>query len=236
MPQPGHSMSNMVLKRQGIKKFSISNGVLFIEIKIDKRYFYCLILGSIKLNKMNSFRVGDHVSVLDEDINGTVLSVKNNEITIETEDGFLMTFFVKELIKLHNTNNLLNSIRSVDIDKVQIDQSKPKSSQLAVDRKNRSELSVPEFDLHIEKLVKNYRGMSNFDILTLQSETAKRHIEFAIRNRIPKIVFIHGVGEGILKAELDFLFGRYANITFEDANYQKYGLGATVVCFKQNPK
>jgi hypothetical protein len=31
-------------------------------------------------------------------------------------------------------------------------------------------------------------GMSNYDILTLQSETAKRHIEFAIRNRIRKIV------------------------------------------------
>jgi hypothetical protein len=37
--------------------------------------------------------------------------------------------------------------------------------------------------------------MSNYDILTLQTETAKRHIEFAIRNRIPKIVFIHGVGK-----------------------------------------
>lgn len=56
--------------------------------------------------------------------------------------------------------------------------------------------------------------MSNYDILTLQAETAQRHIEFAIRNRIPKIVFIHGVGEGILKSELDFLLGRYDNIVF----------------------
>lgn len=78
--------------------------------------------------------------------------------------------------------------------------------------------------------------MSNYDILTLQTETAKRHIDFAIRNRIPKIVFIHGVGEGILKAELDFLLGRYENIVFQDANYQKYGFGATEVYFKQNSK
>jgi dsDNA-specific endonuclease/ATPase MutS2 len=47
--------------------------------------------------------------------------------------------------------------------------------------------------------------MSNFDILNLQMETAKRHIDFAIRNRIPKIVFIHGVGEGILKGRTRFL-------------------------------
>ena len=78
--------------------------------------------------------------------------------------------------------------------------------------------------------------MSNFDILTLQSETAKRHIEFAIRNRIPKIVFIHGVGELVLKSELDFLLSRYEMISFNDANYQKYGGGATEVYFKQSSK
>ena len=69
-----------------------------------------------------------------------------------------------------------------------------------------------------------------------QAETAKRHVEFAIKNRIPKIVFIHGVGEGVLKSELDFMLGRYDNISFQDANYQKYGLGATEVYFKQNSK
>ena len=43
---------------------------------------------------------GDKVSVLDEAINGTVVSVKNNEVLIETEDGFMMTFFVNELVKM----------------------------------------------------------------------------------------------------------------------------------------
>ena len=78
--------------------------------------------------------------------------------------------------------------------------------------------------------------MSNYDILTLQTDTAKRHLEFAIRNRIPKIVFIHGVGEGVLKAELDFLLGRYDQVFYQQANYQKYGLGATEVFIKQNVK
>jgi hypothetical protein len=47
----------------------------------------------------------------------------------------------------------------------------------------------------------------------LQSETAKRHIEFAIRNRIPKNCFIHGVGEGF-KSRAGFLLGRYDNVLF----------------------
>ncbi|MNR99391.1 Endonuclease MutS2 [compost metagenome] len=182
------------------------------------------------------FSKGDKVSVLDEAVNGVVLSVKDKQITIETEDGFTMNFSANELIKLGDSNNLMDSIRRINVDEISKEKEIPKPRSFVKERKDKNEIAAPEFDLHIEKLVPNKRGMSNYDILTLQSETAKRHIEFAIRNRIPKIVFIHGVGEGILKAELDFLLGRYDNIDFQDANYQKYGLGATEVYFKQNTK
>lgn len=182
------------------------------------------------------FSKGDKVSVLDEAVNGVVLSVKDKQITIETEDGFTMNFSANELIKLGESDNLMDSIRRINVDEISKEKEILKPRSFVKERKDKNELAAPEFDLHIEKLVPNKRGMSNYDILTLQSETAKRHIEFAIRNRIPKIVFIHGVGEGILKAELDFLLGRYDNIDFQDANYQKYGLGATEVYFKQNTK
>ena len=76
--------------------------------------------------------------------------------------------------------------------------------------------------------------MNNHDILTYQLETARKQLEFAIRKRIQRMVLIHGVGDGVLKAEIDFLLGRYSNISFQDANYQKYGLGATEIYIKQN--
>ncbi|NGY38045.1 DNA mismatch repair protein MutS [Flavobacterium sp. XN-5] len=182
------------------------------------------------------FSKGDKVSVLDEAINGVVVSVKNNDVTIETEDGFTMTFTVNELIKINETSNLMDSIRRINRDEIEKEKAIPKPRSFVKERKDKNERQAPEFDLHIEKLVPNKRGMSNYDILTLQSETAKRHIEFAINNRIPKIVFIHGVGEGVLKAELDFLLGRYDNIAFQEGNYQKYGQGATEVFIKQNSK
>ena len=182
------------------------------------------------------FNIGDKVSVLDEAIDGVVVAVKNTEITIETTDGFPMTFFVKELVKINNTIEL-NSIKKSDtLDKINTDSQPSKKQNISVFKSDKIERGVPEFDLHIEKLVKNPRGMSNFDILTIQTETAKKHLEFAIRNRIPKIVFIHGVGEGVLKAELDFMLKNFDNISFQDANYQKYGLGATEIYFKQNTK
>jgi dsDNA-specific endonuclease/ATPase MutS2 len=182
------------------------------------------------------FNKGDKVMVLDDAINGVVLTVKNNEVSVETQDGFVMTFFVNELIKVNDSSNLMDEIKSVNRTQIEKEKAIPKPRSFVKERKDKYEISAPEFDLHIEKLVPNKGGMSNYDILTLQTETAKRHIEFAIRNRIPKIVFIHGVGEGVLKAELDFLLGRYENIVFQEGNYQKYGQGATEVYFKQNTK
>lgn len=185
---------------------------------------------------MESFNINDKVSVLDDAIDGIVTAINNNEITIETTDGFLMKFLKNELIKISNAADLINTIKSQGIVKKNIDVNPPKKQATEKIKISKQDFGVPEFDLHIEKLVKSKGGMTNYDILTLQAETAKRHVEFAIKNRIPKIVFIHGVGEGVLKSELDFMLGRYDSITFQDANYQKYGLGATEVYFKQNSK
>lgn len=177
---------------------------------------------------------GDRVSVLDDDFNGVVLHVKDSQVTILTTDGFEMTYFVSELVKMSKTNILRSSIGSTNFNQVKKEKEEPKPRSFVREKKIKGEIPPPEFDLHIEKLVKNPRGMSNYDIMTIQLETAQRHLDFAIRNRIPKIIFIHGVGEGILKSELDYLFGRYENIDFRDGAYQKYGQGATEVIFKQN--
>ncbi len=178
------------------------------------------------------FNKGEKVTVLDDAIDGVVISVNGNKVLIETTDGFEMTFDAKEIIKIGNINF---GIGTQSLTQILKEKEIPKPRSFVKEKKTK-EVAVPEFDLHIEKLVKNFRGMSNYDILTLQSETAKRHLDFAIRNRIPKIVFIHGVGEGILKSELDFMLGRYENIDFKEGNYQKYGLGATEVYIKQNQK
>ena len=181
------------------------------------------------------YNIGDKVSVLDDNMDGIVTKVSLSQITIETTEGFELNFQAKELIKIDNSSDFRNSIatfNSTEIKKIK-DIPKPRSF---VKEKKVKEIPPPEFDLHIEKLVKNFRGMSNYEILTLQSETAKRHLEFAIKNRIPKIVFIHGVGEGVLKSELDFMLARYENIDFKEGNYQKYGQGATEIFIRQSPK
>ena len=189
-----------------------------------------------KKNMTQKFEIGDKVSVLDDDISGVVIKVNNDQISVETTDNFVMTFFVNELVKINNSNELSGFFSTQSLGSVLKDKEEPKKRSFVKEKRSRKDEFVLEVDLHIEKLVPSKRGMNNYDILTLQIETAKRQLDFAIKNRMPKVVFIHGVGEGVLKAELDFMLGRYDTISFQDANYQKYGLGATEVYIKQNVK
>ena len=189
-----------------------------------------------KKKMIQKFEIGDKVAVLDDDISGVVIKVNYDQISVETTDKFVMTFFVNELVKINNSNELSSFFSTQSLGSVLKDKEEPKKRNFVKEKRSRKDEFVLEVDLHIEKLVPSKRGMSNYDILTLQMETAKRQLDFAIKNRMPKVVFIHGVGEGVLKAELDFMLGRYDNISFQDANYQKYGLGATEVYIKQNVK
>ena len=178
------------------------------------------------------FKIGDKVQAMDDDLEGVVIKADDTSVTIETSEGFEMEFNPSELVRIEQPIEELDL--DVDIERVLQEKQapkKPKSHRIKPKERNAPPMEV---DLHIEKLVTSYKGMNNYDILNLQMETAKRQLEFAMSKRIQKIVFIHGVGEGVLKAELDFLLGRYDNLKFYDADYQKYGVGATEVYFFQN--
>ena len=180
------------------------------------------------------FKVGDKVEVLDDVLSGIVKSINNSRITIVTEEGFDLDFDSSELVVIKKTELNQHSFNNVDLRtyKLEKEDKKPKKS-IKIKPKERYQPKM-EVDLHLHKLVDNERGMSNFDKLNLQLDTARRQLDFAIRKKIQKIVFIHGVGEGVLKMELESLFSRYNNIKYYEADYKKYGFGATEVYIFQN--
>lgn len=181
------------------------------------------------------FSVGDRVEVLDDAFTGTIIKIKPSEIIVETSDGFELSYQAHELILVGEGSEIRKASKISDIEVAKADKVFKNPHRVNTEKKSKKEEFVLEVDLHIEKLVKSFKHMSNFDILNIQMDTARGQLEFAIKNRIPKIVFIHGMGEGVLKSELEFLFGRYSEIVFQEANYRKYGLGATEVYIKQNP-
>lgn len=180
-----------------------------------------------------SFKVGDKVAVLDDVIKGIVVAIKKNEIEIKDNSGFIFNYLASDLVKIEVDQNELTKYSDINNELLQskIQEKKPKKS-LFTSSKNEIVLEV---DLHIHQLTNSTRGMDNFDMLTLQLDTARRKLEYAVQKKISKIVFIHGVGEGVLKTELQYLFNKYP-VKYYDASYQKYGLGATEVYIYQNPK
>jgi dsDNA-specific endonuclease/ATPase MutS2 len=178
--------------------------------------------------------VGDTVETIDDAISGVVTKILASTITIETTDGFEFQFEASELIRSNSETSIEQALYDSDIEAIKREKETKKRRFTPTVKPKERHAPKFEVDLHIHHLTKSSRGMSNYDMLNLQLDTARGQLEFAIRKRIPKIVFIHGVGEGVLRQELETLFGRYNNVKFYDADYKTYGLGATEVRVFQN--
>jgi hypothetical protein len=180
-------------------------------------------------------KIGDKVAILDDDIEGVIIAIHSNKICIQTDDGFEMDFSPTELVlmdtSISKTDFIPDDIQVVLSEK----EVKKKKKNTRIKPKDRSRPPMV-VDLHIHQLIPKTKGLTNSDMLTIQIETAKRQLDFAIKKRIQRIVFIHGVGEGVLRAELEYLFRQYGNLDYNDADFQKYGRGATEVYVFQNKK
>lgn len=90
--------------------------------------------------------------------------------------------------------------------------------------------AVIEVDLHIDELLDSTLGLDNKDILMHQLEEFRRIMNENLSHKNQKIVFIHGKGEGVLrKALLHELKQSYKSCTYQDASFQEYGFGATMI-------
>jgi len=179
------------------------------------------------------FYIGDIAAVLDDIVKGEVTKTEGNRVYIIDDTGMEFSYDASELVKIDSNQNQLLKYNEASDHLLQIKKTERTNNRKEVFKKTKNEI-IFEVDLHINQLLKSTKGLDNYDILNLQIDTAKRKLEYAIQKKISKIVFIHGVGEGVLKSELQFLFQKYP-VKHYDASYQKYGLGATEVYIFQNP-
>lgn len=92
---------------------------------------------------------------------------------------------------------------------------------------------ILEVDLHVHNLLETTAGMNAFDILNYQMDVVRKTLDTHIKERGKKIVFIHGKGEGVLRnAIAQELKRKYPRCLSQDASFQKYGFGATMVIVK----
>ncbi len=89
-------------------------------------------------------------------------------------------------------------------------------------------------DLHIEKIIDNWQGKSNIEILSIQLETFEKWYHLAVVNKIPKFIVIHGVGKGKLKEEIHSLLKVRKEVkSFINQYQEQFGFGATEILFNR---
>lgn len=179
------------------------------------------------------FEIGSQVTLIDDVLQGKVVSFDGAMVGVKDHDGMVYSFHQDELMLVKNDQHELTKFSDINNPLLK-QKAKQEGKKSTLFKKDRNEV-VFEVDLHINELVDSTRNLDNYDMLNLQLDTAKRKLEYAIAQRFSKVVFIHGVGEGVLRRELQHLLQKYP-VDFYDASYQKYGLGATEVYIYQNPK
>ena len=89
---------------------------------------------------------------------------------------------------------------------------------------------ILEIDLHAHALLDSTDGLSTSEIKDYQMKIFRQIMEEYRKDKGRRIVFIHGNGDGVLrKAILTELKYSYKTCRHQDASFQQYGFGATMV-------
>lgn len=89
-----------------------------------------------------------------------------------------------------------------------------------------------EIDLHIQHLVDDYKNLTNSEMLAIQMKRFRFEMDQALKKNYYRVIFIHGVGSGVLRNEILRELRSYPGVSARDAAFEKYGFGATEVILK----
>ena len=196
---------------------------------------------------MQKVKVGDRVKFLNDVGEGVVIKVETSIAIVEDESGFDHEYDLAELLpvggeveeKERYGNNLPDMSEVLARD---ISEEKQKKLQEAFDIKYANERATNqkrrgefmEVDLHFHELVEDMSGLKDRTKLDIQLNHFERMMRIAAEQRIRKVIFIHGVGQGVLRHQIrSRLEMYYPECSVRDANPREYGSGATEVLLGQ---
>ena len=147
--------------------------------------------------------IGDKVLFKKDDLKGEIIRVNSiYKVTVLTDDGFEMNISIKDLVKVEAGTDKAISYGEIGYSKDKI------SKSLKSQKKEKSQ-TILKVDLHIELLMDNFQYMDNFEIVQIQLDLCQKKIEKALNGNYQKIIIVHGIGTGVLKAEVHKLLNHY---------------------------
>ena len=149
------------------------------------------------------FTIGDKVLFKKDDLKGEITRVDSlYKVTVLTNDGFEMNTSIKDLVKVEAGTDKAISYGKVD-------SSKDKTLRPLQSKKKEKSQTILKVDLHIELLTENHQYMDSFEIVQIQLDLCQKKIEKALNSNYQKIIIVHGIGTGVLKAEVHKLLNHY---------------------------
>lgn len=143
--------------------------------------------------KESSLKIGQSVVLMDSDLRGRIVSI-GRKIGIELEDGLVIEaaygeFAVTSLSELSSLKETKVKAKKADV---------RKTSSSCASASNGGGISV---DLHIEA-IPGGRNIPKGQQLQFQLDTFRKVIRQNLSHKGMTITFIHGIGDGILKAAI----------------------------------
>lgn len=176
-----------------------------------------------------------------EDKPFTLKEATSKELKIDTTKFYKLHSFKEN--DFFDENAIVYTVVNKDIERTELvvsaediknamlskEESRPKKQRL----EKRLKSEIIEVDLHADEILESTAGLSNADILEYQLKIFRETMLEYKRSKGQRIVFIHGKGEGVLKnAVRTELMKNYKHVDHQDASFQEYGFGATMVTIK----
>lgn len=162
-------------------------------------------------------KVGDNVSVIDENLRGRVIKIIANQVKIEDEHGFTYNFSKDQLTILDS--GLYENTPVI----------KKKETTKLVSKKHKK--TPLKLDLHFDSLVKNPSDYDAFERLMIQKEILLETIDFCRKNKIKNLLIIHGIGDGVLQKMVYDVLEGLTNIEYDSDGFFYHQSGNVDVKF-----
>ena len=209
-----------------------------------------VLIDTISREQIDSWKKGCMQLLFHDDKMQNVLLPINCELKVRTnrfftEGSFIENAFFAEKAIVYPLCTMLSVGVFMQGEVAETEECKDKSEEPIVEtiyknvtdtflHKHLSGRSTAEVDLHINELVEDAASLSPERILQLQLHYATKCLNEAIIENVNTIIFIHGVGQGVLKRELCKELDKYKGLHYFDAPMAKYGVGATQVYIGTN--
>jgi len=172
------------------------------------------------------FKIGEKVSFLHESGWGVIKEIKTDTVLVEDETGFDRPIPLNELVKIYGNQEDRFDDVPLDFSEKEVRANSNNNSRIDDTRKFKD---FWEIDLHIHELLDSDLGLSNAEMMRHQISVLKSFFRNASDKRIKKLIIIHGVGQGVLKAEVRAFLQKQDGLEFYDSDFREYGKGATTV-------